>query len=265
MRPDDTDNIDEQRRRLMRDLPVVIGHRGAALHAPENTLASMLKSLELGANWVEIDVKLARDGEPFLLHDADLDRTTDGSGPAAVLAMNELATLDAGSWFGAGFQGERLPTLVELVELIDRHDMGLNLEIKPSPGTDVETTEVIIETLRRCWPATRPWPLLSSFRRGALARAREIAPEIPRGLLLKKLEPDWRETMADLGCASLHLKHVEATPDLLAGTRAAGLPVLLYTVNDGATGAALLRKGARSIISDAPERILAALDASREP
>ena len=256
-----TDDINEQRRQLMRDLPSVIGHRGAALHAPENTLASIRKSLELGASWVEVDVKLSRDGVPFLLHDTDLDRTTDGSGPAAALDMKDLARLDAGSWFDDGFRGERLPTLVELIDLLERNDMSLNLEIKPSPGTGPATTEAIVGTLQRHWPDGKPWPLLSSFDRSSLARARDIAADMPRGLLLDRLDPDWHTVMTDLRCASLHLNFKEADSDLLASTRARGLPVLLYTVNDGARGASLLRKGARSIISDTPPAILEALAA----
>ncbi|MEZ5838057.1 MAG: glycerophosphodiester phosphodiesterase [Geminicoccaceae bacterium] len=254
-----TENLDDQRFYLRQNVPAVIGHRGAARYAPENTLASVRKAHELGVQWVEVDVKLSADRIPFLLHDTKLDRTTDGRGRASRRTMEELSVMDAGSWFAAASRGERLPTLVALIALLDRLDMGLNLEIKPTPGSDRETTDAIVDVLRRHWPEHRPWPLLSSFSLAALARARDIAIDMPRGLLIDEFMRDWPGALDELQCASLHINHKVVTPDLLSTATEEGIPVLLYTVNDGSRAVELLQAGASSIITDAPDVIFDAI------
>jgi len=251
-----------QRRTLLERLkPPVVAHRGAALHAPENTLASLRKAAALGARWVEFDVKLSRDAVPFLLHDPTVDRTTDGSGRAADMAWADLQRLDAGGWFGAAFRGERLPSLEETLALLLELDLEANLEIKPCRGREVETAKKVMATLATHWPRDRPLPLISSFARKALATAREVAPEFPRGLLLETLEPGWQRPVAELACATLHLDHKGLSPaelELMAGR---DMPVLCYTVNDAARAKRLLGWGAKAIISDAPDRVLAAIEA----
>jgi glycerophosphoryl diester phosphodiesterase len=162
-------------------LPPVIGHRGAAAAAPENTLASLRKAHELGARWVEFDVKLSRDRRPILAHDERLNRTTNGRGRFADQTLAEIAKLDAGSWFGPAFAGERVPTFEDALALCGELGLGVNVEIKPCPGRERETARVVAETLLDHWPATRPTPLISSFAPACLLIAREVAPEVPRG------------------------------------------------------------------------------------
>ena len=115
-------------------LPRVIGHRGAAAAAPENTLVSLQKAKELGASWVEFDVKLTRDGVPILMHDERLERTTDGRGEVALTTLNDLQKLDAGGWFGPAFRGEPVPTLEAALALCAELGLGINVEIKPVRG-----------------------------------------------------------------------------------------------------------------------------------
>src|SRR4051794_34519268 len=105
-------------------LPKVIGHRGAKAYAPENTLAGIRTAAQQGARWVEVDVKLTRDGVPILMHDDTVDRTTNGKGAAATLDFAELRRLDAGAWFGPAFAGERIPTLEEALALVFDLDLG---------------------------------------------------------------------------------------------------------------------------------------------
>ena len=125
----------------------VIGHRGAAAAAPENTLASLRKAKELGASWVEFDVKLTRDGVPILMHDERLERTTNGRGEVAQATLAELQELDAGGWFGPAFRGERVPTFEAALGLCAELGLGINVEIKPCPGREAETARVAVETL----------------------------------------------------------------------------------------------------------------------
>ena len=105
-------------------IPRLIGHRGAAAAAPENTLASLRKAKELGASWVEFDVKLTRDGCPVLIHDERLERTTSGRGEVALTTLEELQKLDAGGWFAPAFRGERVPTLEAALALCAELGLG---------------------------------------------------------------------------------------------------------------------------------------------
>jgi glycerophosphoryl diester phosphodiesterase len=237
-------------------LPAVIGHRGAMRHAPENTLASIRKAHELGARWVEFDVKLSRDGVPILMHDPTLERTTDGRGRVAAQDHAALAALDAGSRFAAAFAGEPIPTLRQTLELLLALEMGANLELKPCPGRAVETAELVAAELAAHWPATAPPILISSFEPDALRAVRRAAPERPRGLLLARLRPDWAARMTELACTTLHLGHRGVDVAGWAALRRAAVPVVVYTVNDALRANQLFAAGARAIITDAPERIL---------
>ena len=109
----------------------VVGHRGASGYAPENTLAAFRRAVELGATFIETDLQLSRDARFIAIHDATLDRTTTARGPVQALTLAELRELDAGSWFGPAFAGERIPTLEEILEFARHSDVALCLELKP--------------------------------------------------------------------------------------------------------------------------------------
>ncbi len=240
---------------LATEAPPVIGHRGAAGHAPENTLASVRRARALGATWVEVDVKLTRDGVPVLFHDDDLKRTTDGQGPVAAHTLAELAERDAGSWYGAQFAGEPIPTLEGLVAVLDELGMGLNLELKPCPGRARETGHLVGRAFARMWPTRLPAAVISSFQADALAACAEAAPELARAFLVHRLPADWAAVAAGLGAAAIHcdvkyLKHHEVAEIL-----AAGLAVRCYTVNDGTMATRLFGWGVQSVITDFPDRM----------
>ena len=155
----------------------MIGHRGAAARAPENTLAGLREAHELGARWVEFDVMLSRDGVPVLIHDETLQRTTDGRGAVARHTAAEIRPLDAGAWFAPEFAGERVPTLEEAVALLLELGLHANVEIKPATGHEVgDRRGGRRRCLQRLWPKTGPRLLLSSFERDALAAAQRVAP-----------------------------------------------------------------------------------------
>jgi glycerophosphoryl diester phosphodiesterase len=236
-------------------LDPVIGHRGAAAHAPENTLASIRKARELGCRWVEVDAKLTGDGVPILMHDERLERTTSGRGAVRTMPLAEIRRLDAGGWKGREFAGEPVPTLAEALALLVGLDMDVNVEIKPCPGREVETARVVCAEVRRLWPADRPVPLVSSFAVESLAAARDTAPELPRGLLVEAIPRDWRELMESLGCVSLNVSERRNSRRRIAAILAEGVPVLCYTVNDAAQARALWALGVTALFSDAPDRI----------
>lgn len=237
-------------------IPSVIAHRGASGTAPENTLAAMRKASELGARWVEFDVMLCADGVPILMHDDDLSRTTNGTGPVADMPLAEIRKLDAGGWFGAGFAGERVPTVRQAVALLAELGLGANIEIKPAPGQDAATARAAMDVVANEWPPSLPVPLISSFSLRALEAARDMAPEIPRALLISRIPRDWRQRLDALDCRALHVNQRHLTKNRAGRLIAADATLRCYTVNDPARAAELFAWGVHGIISDYPERLI---------
>ena len=239
-------------------LQPVIGHRGAAARAPENTLAGLRRARELGAVWVEFDVMLTVDRVPVLIHDETLERATTGRGEVARHTAAEIRALDAGGWFAPEFAGERVPTLAEAVALLSELGLSANVEIKPAAGHEEATGEVVARQLAALWPGDGPRLLLSSFARAALSAAALAAPSIPRGLLATRLPDDWDAALAGLGCTTLHLAHQCVRTSEIRELTAIGVPLLLYTVNQPARARDLLAAGAVAVITDVPDVLLAA-------
>ena len=241
--------------------PSLMGHRGAALYAPENTLAGLRKAAELGLAWVEFDVMLTGDGVPVLFHDDSLKRMAGVEAQMAATPLTEVAVLDVGSRFGAEFAGEGVPTLEVALELLLELGLQPNVEIKPTPGRDVETAVVVVEVLARCWPAARPAPLISSFSRMSLAAACALRPDWPRALVAFEAPADWAATLRALQCQAFHLWEKHLTYEFAAEVRAAGYQLACYTVNDAARAAELSGGVVDYLISDAPDRVAEAFGA----
>src|SRR5690349_23827271 len=164
--------------------PFWIAHRGAGKLAPENTLAAFRVGASHGYRAFECDVKLSRDGVPFLLHDATLERTTNGHGAAADLDWEDLSRLDAGGWHGRVTAGEPPASLAAIARYCRANSHALNIEIKPSPGREAETGDAVARAAENLWRGASTPPLLSSFRTASLAAARAAVPDLPRALLL---------------------------------------------------------------------------------
>jgi glycerophosphoryl diester phosphodiesterase len=239
----------------MRDwsFPFWIAHRGAGKLAPENTLAAFRLGASHGYTAFECDVKLSADGVPFLLHDDTLDRTTSVTGPAASRSWSELSRLDAGSWHSAAYAGEAPASFEALAAFCVANGYALDLEIKPSPGTDGETGRAVGQCVRQLWRGTPP--LLSSFKTQALVGARETAPDLHRALLLDSLWPGCMEMAASLDCVAIITKHDLMSADLLRQIHSAGHRALVYTVNDPARAGALIALGIDGIVTDAVDRL----------
>jgi glycerophosphoryl diester phosphodiesterase len=240
-------------------LPRVIGHRGAAAAAPENTLAGFRRAAAEGAAGGEFDAKLTADGRVVLFHDDTLDRTTDGHGPVAQTSFDALQRLDAGAWLGPQWKGVRIPTLEESLRLLFELGLEANIEIKPCPGREAETARAVVDVVRQIWPDDRGPPLLSSFARESLTVAQEAAPDLPRGLLLWEQPPDWAEAAEVLGCRTINCAQQHLTAPWAAALKRAGYGLIVYTVNDPAQARRILGWGADSIITDRPGEMAAAL------
>ncbi len=229
--------------------PRLIAHRGGGVLAPENTLAGLRMAAHQGYRAVEFDVMLSADGVPVLIHDETLERTTNGRGRVDATPYRELARLDAGGWKEARFAGEPLPAFEAAAALCRSLGLWANVEIKPSAGREVETGRTVAEAACRHWQGSPP-PLLSSFSPEALEAARAAAPGLPRGLLFDAPPAGWPDTLRRLDGFSLHCNHRHYSADLLAATRQAGVPLLLYTVNEAAAAAHFLRQGVAALFTD---------------
>lgn len=230
--------------------PRWIAHRGAGKLAPENTLAAFKVGAGHGYRMFECDVKLSSDDVPFLLHDSTLERTTSGHGTAGILPWAALAQLDAGSWHSPSFAGEPLPTLEAIARFCLDNGHCLNIEIKPTPGIERHTGEVVARHAARLWQGATVPPLLTSFQPEALQAARDAAPELPRGLLLESLWTGWLETALTLGCVAVVCKHTLWDTSSVTQAKSAGFRTLSYTVNDEATAQRLIELGTDGIITD---------------
>jgi glycerophosphoryl diester phosphodiesterase len=204
---------------------------------------------------IECDAKLSADGVAFLLHDATLERTTNGHGRADALAWRELAQLDAGAWHSAAYAGEPLPTLAAVTRWCRANDVALNIEIKPTPGRERETGAAIALDAKGLWSGAGVKPVLSSFAPDALEGARIAAPELARAWLVEGIPDDWREQAMRLGCIALDVKHGALTEAVVHEVRGAGLRLATWTVNDPARVADLLRFGVDTIITDEVDAI----------
>lgn len=230
--------------------PRWIAHRGAGKRAPENTLAAFRLGHQYGWRSFECDVKLSRDGQPFLMHDATLERTTSGHGQADDFDWAALSKLDAGGWHSAPYAGEPLPTLEAIASFCLANDCTLNIEIKPVPGTDARTGAAVAQAAAALWRGATP-PLLSSFEIPALEAAREAVPELPRALLLKHKPTDWLALAQGLGCRAVVFDHKLMDAAAIEALHAAGMRAVVYTVNDPARADELFGWGLDGLISDA--------------
>ncbi len=229
-----------------------IGHRGAAAHAPENTVASFRRAVELDADAVEFDVQRTRDGALVVIHDETVDRTTNGSGRVGDLTFGEVRALDAGVWKGREFAGERVPTLEEAIDAVPER-IRLFVELKDPalyPGIEAQVLGVLGErnALRRAE--------VSSFDHDALARVRAADADVAIGLLFSR-HPDPVPAARRLRARALHVGSRALTGDLVANAHAAGLAVYVWTVNDPADIAAARALGVDGMFSDHPERLVA--------
>jgi glycerophosphoryl diester phosphodiesterase len=215
----------------------------------------MRRAQALGCRWVEFDVRLTADGELILLHDERLDRTTDGRGKARALPLSIIRRHDAGGWFGPSFAGEPVPTLAEAIDVLGELGLGANVELKAGRGRETETGSAAGDLLARLWPPHLPAPLVSSFLPAALAAARERAPAIARGLIVRGLPRHWRLWAERLGCVTIHAEHRRLRPAIVAEIRESGYSVLAYTVNDAARARELFAWGVASVFSDVPHLI----------
>ncbi len=230
--------------------PRWIAHRGAGMLAPENTLAAFRLGARHGYRMFECDARLSADGEVFLMHDERLERTTSGHGVGGDLRWHALSQLDAGGWHSPEYAGEPLLRLEALARFCQANGHLLNIEIKPTSGTERRTGEVIAELVTRLWAGQNVPALLSSFQTEALAGAQAVAPGLPRGLLLDSHPDGWLEQAQSLACVAVICHDALWDGRTLKRVQDAGMRALAYTVNDPEVAQHLWALGIDGIITD---------------
>ncbi len=233
----------------------VVGHRGAPREAPENTLASFQRALALGADAIELDVRLSRDGVPIVMHDATLERTTNGAGPVSALTLTELRRLDAGSWFDPKFQGERISTLDEALAIVanqpKRQGVRMLIEIKNEPEPYLGIEEAVVAAIRRT--KTGRQAIVVSFDHAVVRRVKEQALEVATGVLFvaRPVDP---VALAKAARANAILPlWAYVTEEMVAAAKRAGLAVVPWTVDEPAAMRRLIRLGVDGIVTNRPD------------
>ena len=234
-------------------IPKIIGHRGCAGYAPENTLEAIHTAADMGVEWVELDVKLTKDEVPIIFHDDTLDRTTSGSGNVADKTYDEIKELDAGSWYGESFVGVKIPTLEEAIEVLIDRDLGFNMEIKPCAGREKITAEVALDLLSTIWDEHDKL-LISSFQHVSLEAALDIAEDWHRGLILP---PEWPENWAELAqylkVDTINTPGDTTSRDQFESIMDMGKLALAYTINNAEQIRQLQSWGVDGFFSDVPD------------
>jgi glycerophosphoryl diester phosphodiesterase len=231
----------------------MIAHRGASGYAPENTMAAFRKALVMGVKFVETDLQLSRDSRFVAIHDDSVDRTTDGHGAVHDLTLAELRKLDAGSWFGSEFAGERIPTLEEILEFAKKHDTVFYLELKPGGSWGGE--HALIGAVRESGETARC--LVISFDAAILANVRRIEPTLMTGLLYDGQIEQPIARALEIGARQVAVRGDLVSPSLLAEARKNDLQVVCWTVNQLPHIRMLSDAGVDGIMSDYPDRLVA--------
>jgi glycerophosphoryl diester phosphodiesterase len=240
--------------------PRLVVHRGGGILAPENTIAALRCGLERGFHAAEFDVMLSGDMIPIVMHDPELGRTIKGKGSISSLTAQQLTAMDAGSWFGKEFAGERVPAYEQFFRFCVDHGIWMNVEIKPAPGFEEATGRVLAENTKRFLDALRgpgSWhgdvahlPLFSSFSFEALMAAKAAAPEIPRAMLLRSIPKNWQDILRQLDAVAVDVSYRQLQPKQVEEVKAAGYGLSCYTVNDIDLARSLKSWGVDAICTD---------------
>jgi glycerophosphoryl diester phosphodiesterase len=235
----------------------VVAHRGASAHAPENTLAAFRRAVELGAAFIETDLHLTRDAKIVAIHDATLERTTNGEGRVKDWTLADLRELDAGSWFAPEFSGERIPTLEEILAFAREADVVFFLEIKAAVyGVE----HAVVGALRAAQEAART--VILSFDAASLQVVRKLEPALMTGLLFDDgalAGPAILDRALHVGARQIAPRGDLVTPEFVAAARERELLVVPWTVNEPGWMRQLVAAGVNGIMTDYPDRLRAIL------
>ena len=248
--------------------PLVIAHRGVSGQAPENTKLAVERAIDIGADLVEVDVRLTKDGVPVLIHSAQLEHTTTGRGPVADHTLEEIQGLDAGVWRGPEFAGERVPSLQEVLDLT-KGRVPLNLDFQTSDAVapsvamvresgltgDVVVSGCRVECFDIMGAATNEiTTLLNPDRLPAGIDPHEAKMDPAEALAVVRRGVD---AASELGAAGINLEHSFVDTAVVARAQGVGLGVWAWVVDDEDRFAELIEMGVTAVTTNRPARMLA--------
>lgn len=232
----------------------LIGHRGLAGLAPENTLEGFYIAKENGLNWIEFDIQLSKDHELIIFHDFSLGRTSNGNGLLYEQSAEDLAQLDVGSWFDQKFSGCRMLNLEDDLSRIKGLGLNLNIEVKCPPQANQEYKDIIAEKLinilKSKWYSFDSLPLISSFNWDILFKIRKALPTQPLGFLCEDITANVLRITAEDQYSTVNCNYNYLTPEQLHQIHALNIPLLVYTVNDQDVANNLLDSGIFAVFTD---------------
>ncbi|WP_142455641.1 glycerophosphodiester phosphodiesterase [Gracilimonas mengyeensis] len=235
---------------------VVIAHRGASAYHPENTMSAFRAAVDMGAEMIELDVLLSKDGVPVVIHDETLERTTDGRGKVEDYNLRDLKKLDAGSWFSSGHKGEGIPTLEEVLNFA-KGRIAVNIEIKTEAVTDSLNGGIEEKALKLVYKhKMQDYVLFSSFDYRAIAHLRELDVDISTALLYEKSQSEKREPkelVSDYKANAFNCSQRQFSKKWAEQLNEQGIPVFIYTVNKTQQMRKVIELGASGIFSDKPD------------
>jgi glycerophosphoryl diester phosphodiesterase len=241
--------------------PWVIAHRGASGHTPENTLAAFERAVQLGAGFIETDLHLTRDAQFVAIHDATLERTTNGRGTVRDFTLAELRRLDAGMWFDREYMGQRIPTLDEVLEFARKNDVIFYLEVKYDAAWGMHHS--LVAALQKAENAART--IVISFDQTTLAALRRVDASVMMGLLADEPGPDYVKDALELGARQMCPQVSLITPDLVQRAHGADLQVATWTVNDAEAMRRVIAAGVDGIMTNFPDRLRAVIEDLKDP
>ena len=241
--------------------PWVIAHRGASGHSPENTLAAFERAVQLGAGFIETDLHLTRDAQFVAIHDATLERTTNGRGAVRDFTLAELRQLDAGMWFDREYMGQRIPTLDEVLEFARKNDVIFYLEVKYDAAWGMHHS--LVAALQKAENAART--IVISFDQATLAALRRVDASVMMGLLADEPGPDYVKDALELGARQMCPQVSLLTPDLVQRAHGADLQVATWTVNDAEAMRRVIDAGVDGIMTNFPDRLRAVIEDMQDP
>jgi glycerophosphoryl diester phosphodiesterase len=236
--------------------PWVIAHRGASGNAPENTMAAFERAVELGAGFIETDLRLTRDARFVAIHDVTLERTTNGRGNVHDFTLAELRKLDAGMWFDREFMGQRIPTLEEILEFASKRDVVCYLEVKYDSSLGMHSS--LVGAIHKTQSEART--IVISFDESTLTALRQADSTIMMGLLVEEARKDYGKAAIELGVRQLCPQAGLVTPEFVEQAHRLDLQVATWTVDEPHVMRAVARAGVDGIMTNFPDRLQAVLE-----
>lgn len=238
-----------------------IAHRGFSGKYPENTRVAFEKAIEIGADMIELDITISKDKIPVVIHDDTLDRTTSGVGKVRNTSFQKLIFLDAGSWKNPKFSEEKIPTLEEVLSLIKKSKIGLNIEIKSSAyEKNISESCIEIQTLRLIEKyKLQKRIVISSFETKVLLRLRELSPKVNLAFLIEpnhtNLKLNAISFVKKIHASSLNLHISQVGSGIYQDAIFSKIPVYVYTVNTTKEMKKMRQVGVAGIFTNYPDRL----------